>query len=218
MNASGTTKSTSAVPHASKLYQRLAPMYDAIWPAIASRRMGEAIEALDIAAGSRVLEVGVGTGISLKHYPLDCEIMGVDLSESMLAEAQQRIEQRHWSHVEVQPMNAEQLEFEDDQFDVVTSFHTISVVSDPSRMMSEVVRVCRPGGHILILNHFRSPNPVIASVVDRAGGWTRRLGWRTDLDSGKILEELPLAVNNRYKTNPFSLFTILQCTCEKQVC
>lgn len=202
-------------PHSSRLYSRLAPAYNAIWSPVASRRMGEAIRSMDIPVGSRVLDVGVGTGISLRHYPLHCNVRGIDLSESMLEEAAELIERQGWSHVEVQTMNAESLDFEDNSFDIVTSFHTISVVSDPVKMMSEVVRVCRPGGRILILNHFRSANPLVAGVVDRASDLTKHLGWRTDLDSGKILEQLPLHIDSRYKTNPFSLFTILHCTCKK---
>lgn len=208
-------RDVSAVPHSSNLYSRLAPAYNALWTPVASRRMGEAIRSLDIPAGSEVLEVGVGTGISLRHYPSHCRVRGIDLSDSMLDEAKEQIQRKHWTHVEVESMNAESLEFEDNQFDIVTSFHTISVVSDPAKMMAEVVRVCRPGGRVLILNHFRSGNPFIAGVVDRANDLTKRFGWRTDLDSGKILEPLPLQIDSRYKTNPFSLFTIFECTCEK---
>lgn len=202
-------------PHRSPIYGRLVPAYNAFWPAVAARRIGEAIRALPIASGSRLLEVGVGTGVSLKHYPKDISITGVDLSDSMLASAAERISDHRWDHIDVQPMNAEDLQFEDSAFDIVTSFHTISVVSDAQRMMSEIVRVCRPGGKILIINHFRSENPLIASVVDRASDFTKRLGWRTDLDSQRVLAELPVRLDQRYKANPLSLFTILEATCDK---
>jgi phosphatidylethanolamine/phosphatidyl-N-methylethanolamine N-methyltransferase len=112
----------------------------------------------------------------------------------------------------VRPGNAESLDFEDSSFDFVTSFHTISVVSKPQDMMREVVRVCKPGGKILIINHFRSENPFIARVVDKAGNITRRLGWRTDLDLDEVLRELPLRMDRRYKTNPLSLFTVMKAT------
>jgi len=111
-------------------------------------------------------------------------------------------------------MNAEQLDFPDDSFDLVTSFHTISVVSDPDRMMSEIVRVCRPGGRILIINHFRSENRWIAKIVDSAGSLTKRLGWRTDLEIDEIIDQLPLRMDRCYKTNPLSLFTVMQATCK----
>src|SRR5690606_29966053 len=120
--------------------------------------------------------------------------------------------EEQWSHIHVQQMNAEHLEFDDSSFDVVTSFHVISVVSNPRQMMSEIIRVCKPGGRILIVNHFRSSNPWIARMVDSAGAVTRHLGWRTDLDLGEIVAELPLRVERRYKTSPTSLFTIFTAT------
>jgi len=129
-----------------------------------------------------------------------------------LAAAEEMIADRHWSHIQVRPMNAEELQFDDASFDFVTSFHTISVVSDPHRMMSEMVRVCKPGGRIMVVNHFRSNNPVVARVVDSAGGITKRMGWRTDLGLTEIMRDLPVQMDNRYKSNPMSLFTVLKAT------
>jgi phosphatidylethanolamine/phosphatidyl-N-methylethanolamine N-methyltransferase len=80
-------------------------------------------------------------------------------------------------------------------------------------MMREIVRVCKPGGRILMINHFRSDNPLIARVVDSAGNITKRLGWRTDLDLDEVLHELPLRLDHRYKPNPLSLFTVMKATC-----
>ncbi|OYP34751.1 class I SAM-dependent methyltransferase [Rhodopirellula sp. MGV] len=202
------------VPHAAKLYHNLVPAYQAFWPAVAGRNIRMAIGRMEMAAGAKVLEVGVGTGLSLPNYPTHIDLTGIDLSESMLAEAEAMIDRNRWQHVDVQAMNAESLDFEDNQFDVVTSFHTVSVVSNPTRMMSEIVRVCRPGGQILIINHFRSDNPLIARVVDSAGNVTRRLGWRTDLELETIMSELPIRIEERYKPNPFSFFTIMRAICK----
>ncbi len=154
----------------------------------------------------------MGTGLSLDSYPKNISLTGVDLSEAMLAEAELLIEQRNWNHVEVMPMNAEELTFADSTFDIVTSFHTISVVSQPQRMMAEIVRVCRPGGRILMINHFRSENPLIARVVDSAGNITKRLGWRTDIELNEVVRELPMRLDSRYKRSPLSLFTVMEAT------
>ncbi len=214
--ASGLKTKKEPVPHASPIYKTLVPAYQALWPAVAKKRIHDAVRSLNIDSGSSVLEVGVGTGVSLESYPRDIEVTGIDLSESMLAEARQLIADRRWSHIQVTSMNAEQLEFDDSSFDFVTSFHTISVVSSPATMMSEIVRVCKPGGRILIVNHFRSDNPLIARVVDSAGNITRRLGWRTDLELAELLSELPLRLDDCYKPNPMSLFTVMKATCKPE--
>ena len=202
--------------HASRLYSHLVPAYQALWPAIARKRIRQAVGSLGIATGARLLEVGVGTGLALDSYPDHAEIVGVDLSEAMLAEAEQMIAEKGWGHIQVMPMNAESLEFEDSSFDIVTSFHTISVVSNPEAMMSEMVRVCRPGGSILMINHFRSDNPLVAKMVDSANGLTKRLGWRTDLELDQIIREQPLRLDHRYKPNPWSLFTVMKATCKPE--
>lgn len=210
------TSKRNPQPHNSPIYNNLVPAYQALWPAVARRRIDAAIRSLGIPAGSKVLEVGVGTGLSLESYPADISLTGVDLSEAMLAEAEQLIELRGWNHIRVLPMNAESLTFDDGTFDFVTSFHTISVVSRPQAMMREIVRVCKPGGRILLINHFRSDNPIIARVVDSAGNITKRLGWRTDLDLDDVLGELPLRLDHRYKPNPLSLFTVMKATCKPE--
>jgi phosphatidylethanolamine/phosphatidyl-N-methylethanolamine N-methyltransferase len=216
--ASGTTrvekkaKSNPPPPHASMLYRNLTPAYEMVWPLLARRNIWSSIASLGINPGERVLEVGVGTGLSLKAYPAHALVTGVDLSEEMLGLANDRIKESQWSHINVMPMNAEELVFPDASFDVVTSFHVISVVSNPKRMMSEMIRVCRPGGRILIVNHFRSPNRWIAKVVDSAGAFTRHLGWRTDLKFDDVVSEMPLRMDRRYKPSPVSLFTIMSAT------
>jgi phosphatidylethanolamine/phosphatidyl-N-methylethanolamine N-methyltransferase len=203
-------------PHKSPIYGNLVPAYQALWPAVARKRIVAAVRSLNIPTGSKVLEVGVGTGLSLDSYPTDVSVTGVDLSESMLAEAEHLIAERGWKHIQVMPMNAEELTFDDNSFDFVTSFHTISVVSRPEAMMREIVRVCKPGARILMINHFRSENPIIARVVDSAGNITKRLGWRTDLDLDEVLSDLPLRLDQRSKPNPLSLFTVMKATCKPQ--
>lgn len=214
MRVVSSEKKATSQPHSSPIYNNLVPAYQAVWPAVARKRIVSAVPSLQINAGAKVLEVGVGTGLSLEGYPDHAQVTGVDLSESMLAEAEQLVRNRGWNHVNLVPMNAEQLEFDDASFDFVTSFHTISVVSKPEAMMREIVRVCKPGGRIMLINHFRSDNPIIARVVDSAGNLTKRLGWRTDLELQTLLSELPIRLDHCYKPNPLSLFTVMTATCK----
>ena len=162
-----------------------------------------------IPVGSRVLEVGVGTGLSLAAYPLDVDVVGVDLSPEMLQRAERKVEQAGWDHISLEQGDAQNLRFEDEHFDYVTSFHVVSVVPDPAAMVREMVRVCRPGGHLVIINHFRSPRRPIAAVVDSLDPITRRLGWRTTLRGTDLLAEVELEGVRTYKTSPTSLFTVL---------
>lgn len=195
--------------HESKIYSQFSVLYDRIFTGVFSPRINRVIGELDIEPGSRVLEVGIGTGLSLTAYPDHCDVVGVDLAVDMLARAQRKIDRQGFDHVELAVGDAQALEFPDDSFDYVTSFHVVSVVPDPRAMMREMARVCRPGGRLVIINHFRSPRRYVASVVDRLDPITRKLGWRTTLASSELLEEVELEDVRRFKTSPRSLFTVM---------
>lgn len=196
----------------SRLYRQLTPAYDLFFPLLVKKRIASAIKSLDLGPGDSVLEVGIGTGTSLGAYPSQCSVTGIDLNEEMLAVARRKIAERGWTNYELTPGNAETLDFPDASFDCVTAFHVVSVVSDPGRMMREIARVVKPGGKVLIINHFRSRNVWIANVIDRADPVTRHLGWRTNLECDSILNELPFELVKRYKTSPWSLFTVVKAT------
>ena len=196
----------------SRFYKQLTPAYEMLFPLLVRRRIWDSIKKLQLAPGAKVLEVGVGTGTSLPAYPSHVSVTGIDLSEEMLAYARRKIEQESWNHIQVTTGNAESLDFPDASFDCVTTFHVVSVVSQPDRMMAEIVRVVRPGGKILVINHFRSPRPWLANVIDRADPVTRHLGWRTDLAIDSIVQSLPVRIDRCYKTSPLSLFTVLSAT------
>jgi len=145
-------------------------------------------------------------------YPETSHVTGIDLSQPMLEVARKRIERKGWKHFELHEMNAEILDFPDESFDIVTAFHVVTVVSNPNKMMAEITRVLKPGGRLLIINHFRSRRKWIAKVIDRADSVTRHLGWRTNLDCHQIIGDLPLTVERQYKSSPLSLFTIIKAT------
>jgi phosphatidylethanolamine/phosphatidyl-N-methylethanolamine N-methyltransferase len=198
-----------AHPHESKIYSEFARYYDKIFEGVFFPRILRVIHELNIEPGASVLEVGVGTGLALSAYPHDCHLVGIDLAPDMLERARRKVSREGWKNIDLAVGDAQNLEFADESFDYVTSFHVVSVVPEPKRMMREMVRVCRPGGTIVIINHFRSERPVIASVVDRLDPVTRKLGWRTTLRLSELLESVPLEMVRRYKTSPRSLFTVM---------
>lgn len=195
--------------HESKLYSEFAPLYDKIFGKIFYSRLRQVIGDLHIPRGARVLEVGAGTGTSFPAYPRHCQVIGIDLAPDMLARAQGKIRENGWSHLKVMKMDALQLEFPDDSFDYVMAFHVVTVVPDPIRMVEEAKRVCRPGGRIVIVNHFTSDFPLLGSLTETLDPVTRRLGWRTNLRLRPFIESTELKVEKTYKISKLSLYTVL---------
>lgn len=195
--------------HESKLYSEFAPLYDKIFGKIFYSRLRQVIDDLHIPRGAQVLEVGAGTGTSFPAYPRHCQVIGIDLAPDMLARAQGKIRENGWSHLKIMKMDALQLEFPDDSFDYVMAFHVVTVVPDPVRMVEEAKRVCRPGGRIVIVNHFTSDFPLLGSLTETLDPVTRRLGWRTNLRLRPFIESTELKVEKAYKISKLSLYTVL---------
>lgn len=161
-------------------YRRYAAIYDAVFGDVFEAGRRRATEIInDMAGPQRVLEIGVGTGLSLDLYRPDHRVVGIDLSPEMLKRAHDRVAKRHLPQVEaLMEMNAEHLSFEDESFDVVAAMHVVSVVSDPQQVMREMQRVCKPGGTILIVNHFSDENSRIMSRLERMlAPCAGMLGW-----------------------------------------
>jgi len=195
--------------HESKLYSEFAPLYDRVFGKIFYNRLERVIEDLEIPPGANVLEVGAGTGTSFPAYPSHCEVTGIDLAPDMLARARQKIQENGWSHVRLMEMNALNLEFPDNTFDYVMAFHVVTVVPDPIQMISEAKRVCKPGGKIVIVNHFTSDVPVLGGLTEALDPITRWLGWRTNLRLKPFIEATNLSVERVYKLSKTSLYTVL---------
>jgi len=202
--------STRAASHRSRVYYQLSKYYESVFARFFRDRVRAAISNLEIPRGAKVLEIGVGTGLSLAAYPEHADVIGVDLSQEMLNHAQEKIDESRWQHIELREMDAQALDFPDEQFDYVMAFHVVSVVPDYRKMVDEMVRVAKPDATILIVNHFRSRRRLIASAVDMLDGVTRHLGWRTTLKLEDVLEDQPLEVESQYKTSRRSLFTVVQ--------
>lgn len=195
--------------HESKIYSEFSHLYDKIFARFFTDRISAVIQDLHIQPEASVLEVGVGTGLSMEAYPSHCAVTGVDLAPDMLERAQQRADEKQWRHFHLLTMDAMNLDFPDNSFDYVTSFHVISVVPDPVRMMREIHRVCKPGGKIVIINHFRSTKPIIGPLVGALDPLTRRLGWSASLRLKQAFDGVPVYIEKSYKTHPLSLFTVV---------
>jgi phosphatidylethanolamine/phosphatidyl-N-methylethanolamine N-methyltransferase len=196
-------------PHESALYYEFSHFYDAFFGRVFFPRIARVIRCLGIEPGARILEIGVGTGLSLEAYPAHSQVVGIDLAPDMLEKAQERIDRNGWRHVTLEQGDALALRFPDDSFDYVMAFHVVSVVPDAKRLMAEAQRVCRPGGRIVIINHFRSENRQVARLQHSIDPMTRRLGWTTKLRLRDILDRGTLHVEQQWKTSPRSLFTIV---------
>jgi phosphatidylethanolamine/phosphatidyl-N-methylethanolamine N-methyltransferase len=201
--------------HESKLYSDLAPLYDKTFGKIFYSRLRSVIEALDIPRGARVLEVGAGTGTSFPAYPHHCEVVGIDLAPDMLARAQDKILENEWNHIRVQEMNALDLKFPDNSFDYVMAFHVVTVVPDPVKLIKEAKRTCKPGGKIVVVNHFTSTSPVLGFLTEALDPVTRHLGWSTKLKMKPFIEETHLKIDEVYKLSKLSLHSVLIGTNDK---
>lgn len=198
--------------HESRLYAEFAPLYDKIFGKIFYSRLESVIEDLDIPPGAKVLEVGAGTGTSFPAYPTHCQVTGIDLAPDMLARAQRKIRENGWTHLTVIEMNALDLDFPDNSFDYVMAFHVVTVVPDPIRMIAEAKRVCKPGGKIVIVNHFTSDFPLLGALTEALDPVTRWLGWRTNLRLKPFIKSADFTVERMYKLSKTSLYTVLHGT------
>jgi phosphatidylethanolamine/phosphatidyl-N-methylethanolamine N-methyltransferase len=193
------------------VYAKLASVYDVVFgPALNAGRR-HAVRQMTLRPGDSVLEVGIGTAISAELYPRESRVIGVDLSDSMLDRARQRLQRKGIGHIRLLQMDAAQLRFPDESFDVVYAPYVISVVPDPVAVAHEMRRVCRPGGRIIILNHFRSTNPVVARIEQLVSPLTLHVGLAADLDLPAFLARAGLRPATIEKVNFPPVWSLVTC-------
>ena len=193
------------------VYDKVSIVYDLTYgPTLHPGRL-QAIERMGIKPGDRVLEVGVGTGINAALYPSDCAVTGIDFSSSMLEKAHDRIARKGVRNVRLLQMDAQNMKFADDSFDIVYAPYVISVVPDPVAVTREMHRVCRPGGKIIILNHFRSKSRLGSWLEKIIAPFTLYLGFKSDLDLPAFLVQANLKPVSIEKVNIPRIWSLVTC-------
>jgi phosphatidylethanolamine/phosphatidyl-N-methylethanolamine N-methyltransferase len=194
-----------------RVYTGYAKVYNRIFGTIFQRSREAAIRDLGVQPGERVLEVGVGTGLCLPLYPKDCHITGVDLSDGMLDRARELVRERNLSHVTLLRMDASALEFPDASFDTVVAAYVITAVPDYRKVMSEVIRVCRPGGRIMLLNHFTNDKKIIAAFEKAISPLCKHIGFRSDLSVKDVLDGWPIIMQRHKRVDPLRMWHVVEC-------
>jgi phosphatidylethanolamine/phosphatidyl-N-methylethanolamine N-methyltransferase len=195
-----------------RLYERCASFYDQLCGPLLQDGRREAMRDLALRPGDKILEIGFGTGLMAPLYPPDCKVTGIDVSAPMLREATKHIDSASRRNIQLLHMDAANLTFPDESFDVVYAAYVISVVPDPLAVLRQMRRVCRVGGRVVLLNHFLSDIPFFARVERLISPLTTaRLGFRTDLDARRLLARTRLRLVSMRKVNKPRIWTLVHC-------
>jgi phosphatidylethanolamine/phosphatidyl-N-methylethanolamine N-methyltransferase len=185
-------------------YRRWAPVYDNTFGRITTEGRRHAVEIINQRSG-RVLEVGVGTGLSLPDYRRALEIVGIDLSPEMLDKAREKVVEEG-----LHEMDAGELSFPTGSFDTVVAMYVLTVVPDPEKVMRELARVCKVGGEVILVNHFSQEEGVRGWVERCMAPFADKLGWRPVFDVDRVLVCDNLRIVGRRALRPLGLFTMLR--------
>ncbi len=198
-----------------KIYDVHSVFYDATFGRLVKRRIERAIDHMNVTPTDLVLDLGIGTGVSLNYYPSHAQVVGIDLSAGMLRECRKKIRERGLDRAFVFQSNALTLPFADSTFDHVFISHVISVVSDPVQLVREAQRVAKPGARIVIVNHFQSTNRFIALVEKWLCPLCTKLGWRSDLALQDLIRRTGVEIEYRYKLESIDLWETVVITNNK---
>jgi phosphatidylethanolamine/phosphatidyl-N-methylethanolamine N-methyltransferase len=198
-----------------RAYELYAPVYDFIFDWIFSPGREAAVKQLDLQRTDSVLEVGIGTGLNLPLYPATCKLTGIDLSQEMLDKAVGRVETLAMPNVTLKVMDATSMDFGDDEFDKALATYTISAVPDPVAVLREMRRVVKPGGVLVILNHFRSERRLMGWLEDLVAPICTRLGWKSNLALMPLLAQVGLEPELVARVNMFNGWRLVKCVNRK---
>jgi len=195
-----------------KTYRLFSGSYDLVFGPVFHPGRKEAVRIANDRSNQRILEVGVGTGLSLPHFRRDATVTGIDVSVEMLAKARRRVERRKLAHVEaLLEMDAENMSFADNAFDAVLALYVASVVPDPARFAAEMRRVCKPNGTMVIVNHFTSENPAMRFIEKRLAPLAGKIGFHADFPLDAFLAASGFQVRETRPSNLFGYWKLLRC-------
>lgn len=193
----------------SQSYARWAPVYDYTFGVVTNvgrRRSAHYVNQF----GGEVLEVGVGTGLALPHYSKAVAVTGIDYSAEMLEKAREKVAVKRLTQVRsLVRMDARQLDFADASFDTIAAMHIMSVVPEPERVIDEMARVCRPGGRVVIVNHFAREKGLLAMIERFSSRFPNLLGWHSDFAMDRVLGAPSLQVSESRRLPPLGMMTFL---------
>lgn len=193
-----------------RAYRRWAPVYDHTFGRVAAVGRRHAVEYINTRTG-RVLEAGVGTGLSLPRYSPHLEIVGIDISPEMLAKAQERVRREELGHVSgLLCMDAAALAFSDGVFDVVAAMYVMTVVPDPAAVMLELDRVCKPGGEVILVNHFSQEGGLRGWMERKMARYAEVLGWHPVFSLDRVMVCDDLVLVDQHRLWPLGLFSMLK--------
>jgi phosphatidylethanolamine/phosphatidyl-N-methylethanolamine N-methyltransferase len=199
-----------------RTYRLFAGSYDFVFGPIFHPGRKAAVQVANDRPNQRILEVGVGTGLSLPHFRRDARVVGIDVSKEMLAKARRRVQRGHLAQVEaLLEMDAERTTFEDSSFDAVLALYVASVVPSPERFAAEMRRVCKPGGTIVIVNHFSSANPIMRWLEKRLAPLAKHIGFHADFPLDAFVRVGRLDVREARPSNMFGYWKLLRCVNQK---
>ncbi len=191
-------------------YRRWAGPYDRVFGGVSASGRRRGVEAVNALPGQRVLEVGVGTGLALPHYRPEKQITGIDLSADMLRRARQRVAELGLANIgALREMDAESTDFPDSAFDIAVAMFVASVVPNPRRLMTEMKRIVRPGGHILVVGHFAASGGPRWWVEWALAPASRKLGWHPDFSISELFEPTDLQRVTVSALPPAGIFSLV---------
>lgn len=193
------------------VYEKMASVYDLFFGLPLHHGRARAIRRMAIGPDNQILEVGVGTGISLPLYPRRCSVTAIDLSEGMLERARTRVLQYNLRNVRLIQMDATELKFPDNSFDIVFAPYFISCVPDPLAVTREMRRVCKQGGRLVFLNHFLSDRPLTSRIERAIAPLTVHLGFKSDFDLPAFLAQTGLRAESIEKVNVPRIWSLVIC-------